>query len=384
MAPDCLPQRMLLSALDVQEHIDDYTWLDEHINEVFQQIRDGLNDDSRLMPSINLLNAVMPYALTRIDYRRWDSLLYDALLHVINAQDTENQIQIWSHLGSSYLQYGRYKSASEVFEKALDRTDYVRTHEIKLLARVGMLRAQAIFQTSDIRQFIKDTLKEAQDIVNYHVLGRLHFALALTYTHQGETVQALGHCQIALCCWQQLNNLTEVERCALLLAEACRVARLFSQAERFLQLVEPSTGDTYKRAIYCYQQGALMLEQNQLPEAQSWFNQALTLYQQLPDFPYFTAASHHALGLVETKLEIVDSARRNLRRALILWQDMDNRLQQVNAAYALGFLEERVGNKVIARQLYQKAYDASGSLPTSPMRDELRQELEKQLNNLSE
>ncbi len=370
---------MPLNPLDVQEHMDDYMWLDEHLDDMFEQIRAGLQNDPLPADTIQLLNTIMPYALTRTDYRRWDPLLYDAVLQVINLRDTENHILIWSHLGSSYLQNGRYRSASEAFDNALRRADYAQTPETRLLARIGMLRAQTIFQTSDIDLFISQTLDETRDMVNYRLLGRLHFVLALAYTHQGRTPQALGHGQIALCYWDQLHNMDEVERCALLLAETCRVAQCYSQAERYLQLVEPTTGDAYKLAIYHYQQGALLLEQNQLDDAKVRFQQAVTAYRHLNDFPYFTAASQHALGLVETKLQLYDSARRNLRRALILWQEMDNRFQQVNAVYALGFLEEKAGQFTKAQHLYQQALAVCATLPVSPMLDELRRELEEHL-----
>ncbi|HLV36129.1 MAG TPA: tetratricopeptide repeat protein [Spirillospora sp.] len=369
------------TALDVQEHSDDYAWLAEHIDPIYRQISNDINYDHRAAVTIELLNAIMPYALTRPDYRRWDFLLYDALSHAMILRDEEYQIQIWSHLGSSYLQYGQYRSASDAFGKALTRVADHATPELHLLARIGMLRVEAVSQTRDIQGFIAETLAAAQAIVNYRLLAKLHYTLALVYLHQAETCRALGHGQMALCYWHQLGNDREVERTLLLLAEACRVAMRPEMAARYLEQVTPGAGDTYRQAAHYYQQGAVLLESGHLTEAESMLQRALSLFKSL-DFPYYTGASHHTLGLTQTKLGQYAEARRNLRRALIIWQKMDNRFQQANAVYALGFLDERMGNRDSAGQLYKQALALCERIPDSPLLRDLRADITRQRENL--
>ncbi|MBZ0303981.1 MAG: hypothetical protein K8J31_29855, partial [Anaerolineae bacterium] len=318
---------MCVNVYEIQEHIDDHTWLDARINCLHEHIETGIRSNTTAVESIQLLNTIMPYALTRTDYRRWEPLLLDALLHAMDLKDEESQIQIWAHLGSSYLQSGRVRTAAEAFRKSLARITQDATPETKLLARIGMLRAQAVTQASDIQQFIEETLTEARCVVNYHLRGRLHFAVGMIYTHMGQTQQALGHAQIALACWHQLHNSKEFERSALLLTEACRIAMCYQQAARYQELVHPGTEDLYKQAVYHYQRGAILLEQDQLRAAGSEFQRALANYQML-DFPYLTGATYHALGLVQTKLNDFKGARDSLRYALTIWQEMENQFQQ--------------------------------------------------------
>src|SRR5690606_57759 len=99
-------------------------------------------------------------------------------------------------------------------------------------------------------------------------------------------------------------------------------------------------------------------------------------------FPYYTGASHHTLGLTQTKLGQYAEARRNLRRALIIWQKMDNRVQQANAVYALGFLDERMGNRDSAGQLYKQALALCERIPDSPLLRDLRADITRQRENL--
>ena len=131
---------MSVSPLDLQEHLNDYDWLDDHLDQVYIQIARGLNGRSAsAVEAIETLNLIMPYALTRADYKRWENVLYDALLCAMDLSNTDFQIQVWSHLGACLFQSGNYQTASDAFSKALARTDRNVTIENRLLARIGIL-----------------------------------------------------------------------------------------------------------------------------------------------------------------------------------------------------------------------------------------------------
>lgn len=375
--------RMVVSLLDLQEHLNDYDWLDEHHNSLHRQIIKDLEYPSSAQQAIDCLNLIMPYALTRHDYGRWLNPLYDALLHGMELKDDEIQIQIWAHLGNCLFQRANYRSASANFRKALERCDLDATPETLLLARIGMLRTKTIFESRDIDRFIDEALDAAQAIANYHLLGKLHYTLAVSYGHQGETEKGLGHGQVALACWYQEKNTVEIERTALALAEICRVAKCFAQAGRYFDLVHPGSEDIYITGISHYHRGSVLLETDQFAEAQNALEQALQHFIKL-DFPYMTAATHHTLALVQTKRDTFDDARANLRRALILWQEVDNMFQQVNCVYALGFLERRASNPHEARRLYQRALQLAEGLPKTQTLLELVQELETELTELGQ
>ena len=373
---------MFFSPLDIEEHINDYDWLDEHIDAILRQISDGLEYMSSAQEAIRQLNLIMPYALTRHDYTRWHDPLYAALLHSMELKDEEFQIQIWSHLGNYHFQKANYHAASITFRKALEHPDIDATPEMELLARIGMLRTKTIFETMDVNQFIKHTLKAARSVKSYPLLGKLYYTLAIAYTHQAETRKALGYGQMALACWYQADNATEKERVALALAEISRVAMCFEQAARYLALVPANADNVYISAIYHYHQGSVLLEKNQLQEALPHIERALRMFKTL-DFPYMTGAAYHSLALVQTKLDEFDMARENLRRAIIIWQRIDNAYEQVSGIYALGFLEERAGNSDEARSLYIRACELLDKLTQTLLVNELRKELEDHLSTLA-
>lgn len=373
---------MHFSDIDLEEHINDYDWLDEHIHVIYRQIQEGLCYDFSAQEAIRQLNLIMPYALTRHDYARWKDPLYDAMLHALELKDEEFQIQVWSHLGNYHLQKADYHTAANTFRKALEHPDIEATPEIELLARIGMLRTKTIYQTEDVNQFIQDTLEAARSVKSYPLLGKLYYTLAIAYAHQAETRKALGYGQMALACWYQANNTAEKERVALALAEICRVAMCFDQAARYLALVPANADNVYISAVQHYHQASVLLEKNQLQEALEHIERALRMFKTL-DFPYMAGAAYHTLALVQTKLDEFDMARDNLRRAIITWQRIDNAYEQVNGIYALGFLEERAGNNDEARSLYKRALELLQELPKTPLVDELRNELEEHLNKVA-
>lgn len=373
---------MSVSPLDLQEHLNDYDWLDDHLDQVYIQIARGLNGRSAsAVEAIETLNLIMPYALTRADYKRWENVLYDALLCAMDLSNTDFQIQVWSHLGACLFQSGNYQTASDAFSKALARTDRNVTIENRLLARIGILHSKAIFATQDIDQFIAETLIFAREIANDRMLATLHYSLAVAYLHQAETRRALGHAQVALSHWMWLENHEEQQRTALLLAEICRVARSFPHAAHFLELVKPGAKDAYHSAILNYHQASVLLENKQHQAAVDRYADALEGFMSL-DFPYMTGAAHHALALAQTKVGDITSARHHLRQALIIWQKLEIEFQQANGVYALGFLEAIAENHETARGFYQQALQMAESLPDSPLVSDLCADIREDMDKL--
>ncbi len=367
---------------DLQEHRHDYEWLDEHFSDIFSQTRGALQHDAYAIRGIEMLNLVMPYALTRSDFSRWENVLYDALLHAMELKDQEAQIQIWSHLGSCFLQSAKFRNATGTLQNAFEKIERSTSPETRLIARIGMLRAKTVFETSDIDAFIAETLADAQQIADDYLLGKLHHTLAKAYTHQAETRRAFGHAQTALGFWYRLGNTKEQQDTVMALAEICWVAKRYEQADRLLRLISNHTADRYNAAIYTYQEGCILLERNELDQALRHFERGLLLFKDL-DARYMIAASSHALALVQTLLKDFSSARINLHNALVLWQQSDVLFQQANAVFAWGFLEENAEEFAAARKMYTEALELARRLPPSRMVNELTSDIARKLENLS-
>lgn len=366
---------------DLRNHRDDYEWLATHLDEIHREIRHKLQSIPVGIDALEMLNLVMPYAMTRQDYLRWEPLLYEGLHHAMNLRDEEFLIRLWANLGESHLQFGHYRTATEAFAVALKRANRHAGAENILLARIGLLRSTTIFKMGDVEQFIADTLQMTQAISDLSLIARMHYSLAVAYTHRAETQKALGHTQIAYVCWHRLGNSFEKNRAILIAAEACRVAFRFDQAMRYQNAIQARFEQDYDEALYIYQRGALLLEMERFEEARAWLEQALERCLKL-DRPYMVGAARHALGLVLTRLGLFDQSYQQLRRALVIWQKIENRYQQAELVYALGDWHFRQGQREQARALYLDALELSQSIVESPLLTGLRHRIQEDLEQL--
>ena len=87
--------------VDLRNHRDDYEWLATHLDQIHNEISQKLDSNLHAIDAIEMLILVMPYAITRKDYLRWEPLLYEGLQHAMTLRDNEFLIQLWANLGES-------------------------------------------------------------------------------------------------------------------------------------------------------------------------------------------------------------------------------------------------------------------------------------------
>jgi tetratricopeptide (TPR) repeat protein len=249
-----------------------------------------------------------------------------------------------------------------------------------LLARIGMLRTSIIYSKHDVDKFIEDSLRLAQTINDPNLIAQLNYTLAVAYAHRAETQKALGHAQLALGYWHK--NRTMKNRVLLIMAEACRSIGLFERAAWYMQHVETIYDRSYEDALQAYARGALLVELEHPQEALQWLDVAQNQFAAL-DRRYMTGATCQTIALAQIQLEQFDDAHQNIRRALIIWEQIENQYQKAEAVYTLGYLHHARNELDKARSMYDFALGIAQNMTLSPMVSGLIARLQDDLDQLN-
>jgi len=357
-------------------HYQDYAWLTEHTDVLYQTIESALNYPPQVNSAVEGLIAICPYMFTRSDYRRWSGLLFDALLNAQLIQDNEYQMRLWAQMGEGFYIAGRHEQARQAFNTALERARQGRTKEMMLSAYIGIIRLQSLkLDASFDARFVREALELARDVGDGELQASLHQALALAFTHRGETQAALGYGQMAYAYWHRTAQPLEMGRTAFILSHACRVAKQLPQAERYLRLAQDQftkTGYTRQFYLISYEEGVLRLENQDYETAQQLLEMAVQEAQQLEQ-PVYVAMSLHSLAIVQIELALFEEAERNLHAALAMWEQMDNRFYQANCCHALGYLDSKRGDMKQALAWLRRAEALCDDIAEVPLREMVRQ-----------
>jgi len=366
------------------EHLQDFEWLEDHIYEIYDQIKSEIQDDRWAHRATRTLLTVMPFVSTRPDLSRWKSILINALVKAQVMKDIDSQIQIWTYLAMCFFRSGEPNSAIEAVYNSLNHIDGWVTPEINLTARIGMLHGQNSVHFADLEVFIDETLHLAKLVEDEILLAHLHFKLAVIYTQRAQTDLGLGHAETAYGYWTQLRHTTEQDRTLQVMAEACWVAGNYDLAKYYLSRSLSRYTNEFLSATADYHDGAIAYMSEDYDTARTSQEKALLTFQQLDGFPYLTGAAHHALGLTYIQQQAFTKALRSLRDAMKIWLELDNLFEQANALYGLGFMEERQGHFSSAREYYLEALDRLAPLPASALTDDLRENINENLDQLTE
>jgi len=364
--------------LEYEFYSGDCQWVDDNIDHLNDVIQRAVSYQQIAVSGIELLNAIFPCVIERDDYRKWEEILDEAMLHAQNMKDNEFMMQLWVELGQNYLQYGRRKEAFEAFTMISERGEDYHVPEMELLGKIGQIRTQAIYQKGHYKDLIPEVLALAKTLDKPILHAMTHSALTLGYMLRRETVQALEHGQIAYTWWHKLNNFGQKADIAFLMAEACRLASRLEQADRFLKLAEKQNQSSpqyiRKLGVLAYHRGSVEIEQNNPAEAEKSYLVALEHFQQI-EYPYLIAATHHALGVTQSKLGKFSEARSNLTTGLKIWSKLESPYDEMSITYAIGFLAFQQGNPGSALRWYNKAQKMLEQIADSPSRQQIENSL---------
>ncbi|NWG18626.1 MAG: hypothetical protein HXY41_18550 [Chloroflexi bacterium] len=373
----------------VENHLQVSDWLLRYEQKLFEIIGTELSKPCCFLDAAALLVNVFPfYGLVRSQARRWWPLLMDALNDAQTLRDSEIQILLLTQLGESYAMSGKPSAARTAFELAAWRAGERRLTEMWLAAYIGMVRLQTFYLNKnydpELLNKVANLMTETQDAL---LIGMAQQTLATAYVFIEEWTLALEYSQAAFLYWLRVGETLYLAQTAFLIAVIYRKMRRFALAKQFFQLsrnASANTGYVRHNGLSAYEQGVLSLEQQDYAAARNWFQSAYGAFKNL-EGPYDIAMSHHSLGLAETGLGLLESARENLIIGASYWEQLENDYELANAYQALAYLEGRAGNIEAGLKWLEKADKVWGRVPSFiTKRERLRKAIDDTRNELLE
>ncbi len=372
---------------DLLEHKNDLKWLAAHADTLYGTLESALNHPPQINDAIEGLIAICPYVFTRSDFRRWSSLLFDALVNAQLLRDDDLQARVWAQMGESYYIAGQHSEAQQAFETALERAQQGRTQEMLLAAYIGIIKLQSYRLDGGFNlEFVQEALLLARQVGDLALQMRLFSALTFVFTRRQETQAAISYGQMAYIYWHKTGNILEAARTALMLADAYRLAENLAQAERFLEVAASLfTQVEYARSYWlvAYETGVLYLHRQEYVSAQQWLTLALREAGKL-EHSYNRALSYHSLGIAQTELKQFSAAEQSLEAALVIWERLDHLHYRAHAYQALGYLEGQQGNVQAALDYLHAAQRVCSQTPEMQARQYLEQLINDSIAELDE
>jgi tetratricopeptide (TPR) repeat protein len=372
---------------ELRGHLNDQKWLASHADFIYSTLEFALNYPPQVGDAIESLIAVCPFMFTRSDFKRWSSLLIDALLNAQLFQDEELQSRIWTQMGENYYMAGQHSEARDAFEAALQHAQQGHTDEMLLSAYVGIIKLQSTRLDAGFnQQFVQEALALSRQVNDRDACARIYSELVGVHTRRHETLTAIGYGQTAYCYWHKKGKLLDKARTAFMLAEAYRIAGHLRQAEYFLD----EAASLFNQANYSpaywlitYETGILYLHLRKYQYAQQWLMIAVQEAAKLEQV-HNLALSYHSLGIALTGLKQFDEAEKQLQAALAIWEQLDHHYHYAHAYHALGYLEGRRNRIQQALDYFETALRESNKIPGAQAKQTLQQMIRETLAELNE
>jgi tetratricopeptide (TPR) repeat protein len=379
------PVRTWLERLDDRE--DDLKWLSPYEPELLEVLRRGLNFPAHYHDSIDLLSRIFPHFNER--YARpddWHGLLIDALIPAMDFRDARLKANVFRHIGELVLKAGKVNAASTMFRKSLEDAETGRHDTMMLSALIGLMKLQWFDLTRCVDERLIERARKLSDesgsedlrIEFYGALANLHF-------RQGYLSKALEAGELALNLAQQSGDAASAGRMALTVAGICRQMYVvqrdretLDQAYAYLDLAAEKLSATeygLQFTVLAYEQGVLDLQHEDYESAEEAFSEALAEAQRLKIDMYVTVA-RHGLGLAQAHSGKRAEARENMLAALEAWRRQNNRYEEVSVLQALGYLEQREGNRQQALEYLNQALTLCDQLEKVPQSEAMRQHID--------
>lgn len=331
----------------LRRHYNDLSWLSKEADDLYHVIRTGLLVPRLYHHSIEALFAIAPYMLRRDDFRRWSSLLLDALAAASNFPDETLRGRVFALVGQSDMLNGEIRQARQAYEITREIAGRIGDEDLLLLSYIGMLKAETFQQTSAYTDEVVERIQQvAQTVDSPQFDAWLNQTLCIYYAHRGRTQQALGFGMMALAYWLQRGNPLEIAKSLLALLAACHVAELVGYSELLLGEIEkhlPYAHSDQLYAVAAYHTGATAHFRGDYGRARDELRRARDNFERLA-WRHHLAMSDHALGLVYIELGDYYEARARLMGAAQTWERLGAVYEFASAQHALGYLEAKRGS----------------------------------------
>jgi len=133
------------------------------------------------------------------------------------------------------------------------------------------------------------------------------------------------------------------------------------------KILEKSDFESMKNHLAsCYHQlGWVIQERGDLDSAESWYKKALVIFEALENRSNM-ASSYHQLGIVAQERGDLDSAESWYKKALVIFEALENRLDVAFSYDQMGIVAQKRGDLDSAESWYKKSLEISEALGNRP------------------
>ncbi len=352
---------------EIDDHIDDVTWLNEHAETVFHTLQSMIMNgkNAYCKDALEVLADLMPILRHQPLLERWSTLLLKGYERVfINSRNNDHNLRMQAEL---YLAMSEITTQPELAENYImlafrslmearpGRHPDVAGRLAVLIVEFWTLHVNKM-QVIDAEAYLEDL--EIRYENNPTFLAHFHYACCFRYTHilmqqpdhPVAMNQAVLHGLVAEAIWHKLGSTTERVRSLGALANALWVAKSFAAAQQMMHYGLQFADPTHHRdlARFHYILGTAMYENGQPGNCLDHLMLAATKYETL-GLAFESAMAQHSLALAYYSMGKYDEAMHEMTIALRQWQDLNNLLQQAAAMHAIAYIH-------LGRDERQQAY----------------------------
>jgi tetratricopeptide (TPR) repeat protein len=346
-----------------------------------ETVRKGINSRNAILEAIDAVIHCAPILRWHERYLDWQSIVTDAMLVAMNAEDTLLKSEMFVRLGEITIAIDDHKAAVAVAELALHNV--VGKDEIlELEALILYLRTQPYRSFQDISI---EKIRRAVHLAKRHaersdLEAKLYQHLSILFTHLNKLRMGRKFARRAFVLWRQLDSTQGKIDCLMALAYNARWARHLDQAERRLKVVQDNIllGQHYTQyALILYERGAVAIERDAFGDAEQLLLKANEYFLSV-NMRHHIALTYQSLGLNYTCQKQYFVALKFLRKARESWEKLTYAYGIADIRVAESYLEYKRGHLKRAKVLLDSAERLVGEINDSTLRASLQTAIDHQ------
>lgn len=290
-------------------------------------------------------------------------ILEDAIVAAERAQSHALLVDLYDRMGSVFYLLRRAHTASQWFEKALDRYQSAGLNDPVLKARLLGHRANLFYvagQPVEAISAYEGAINAAEQVLDMPALAGIYEGLAMSLQQTGQYARALSYAQKGLRIFETLNDVRMSAQLHLNMGEmllqqgrATEAERLFTDGADRLRRI----GDRELLPHLVTGMAEAALERHELERASELIDDALDLATRSSD-PLATVVVHRVAGRIAHARGRHEAGHRHFERALEIAATVDNPDLRARVTYDYARALEAEGDAAGAALRFRQAYEA--------------------------
>ncbi|HET9846964.1 MAG TPA: transcriptional regulator [Candidatus Dormibacteraeota bacterium] len=290
-------------------------------------------------------------------------ILEEAIAAAERAQWHQLLVDLYDRMGSVFYLQRRAPTASQWFEKALERYESAGVIDPVLKARVLGHRANLYYVAGQPVEAIaayEGAISSAEQVLDMPALAGIYEGLALSFQQTGQYGRALAYAQKGLRIFETLDDVRMAAQLRLNMGDmllqqgrTVEAERLFTEGAERLRGI----GDRELLPHLVTGMAESALERHDLELASDRSDESLDLASRSSD-PLATVACHRVAGRISHARGRPEAGHRHFERALEVAAGIDNPDLRARVTYDFARALEAEGDAAGAALRFRQAYEA--------------------------